>query len=85
MGRTSFEAVMAEALELSAQEQMRLIERLAAALQEQPTAEAQVESSLLTDEELDRLLQVEPLSGTEIVASGLTGTWADLGITDGAE
>lgn len=85
MDRTSFEAVMARALELSPQEQMRLIERLAAALQDQPPAEGEVESSLLSDAELDELLQIEPLSGAEIVARGLTGGWADLGITDGAE
>ncbi len=39
-----------------------------------------------TDEELEDLLaDVEPLTGAEIVAAGLTGGWADLDIPGGAE
>lgn len=30
-------------------------------------------------------MQVTPLSGAEIVARGLTGTWAHLGISNGAD
>jgi hypothetical protein len=39
----------------------------------------------LTDEEVAALMEVEPMTGAEIVAAGLTGGWEDLGITDGAE
>jgi hypothetical protein len=35
-------------------------------------------------EALTRSLQIEPLTGAEIVAAGLTGGWAEEGITDGA-
>lgn len=39
----------------------------------------------LTQEELDELLRVEPLTGAEIVARGLLGGWEDMGIIDSAE
>ena len=35
--------------------------------------------------EPEELLRSEPMTGAEIIAAGLTGTWADLGIEDGAE
>jgi hypothetical protein len=35
-----------------------------------------------TDEEIAEALQSEPLSGTEIIEQGLTGTWADMAIDD---
>lgn len=38
-----------------------------------------------TPEELDRALEVVPLTGAEIVQGGLTGGWADRGISDGEE
>ncbi|MFW5771746.1 MAG: hypothetical protein ACOCZH_00380 [Phototrophicaceae bacterium] len=37
-----------------------------------------------SDDELAELLTSEPLTGAEIVAAGLTGSWADLEIADGA-
>jgi hypothetical protein len=37
----------------------------------------------LTEEEVERLMRTEPLTGAEIVAGGLTGGWRDLGIEDG--
>lgn len=38
-----------------------------------------------TDDEIAALLQTQsPMTGAEIVAAGLLGTWADLGIQDGA-
>lgn len=56
------------------------------------TATLQVEATLQedkdwenqpwTEEELEELLKVEPLTGKEIVEMGLTGGWEDLGITD---
>jgi hypothetical protein len=36
-----------------------------------------------TADELDRALQVVPLTGAEIVRGGLTGGWAERGISDG--
>ena len=35
-----------------------------------------------TSEELDRALQVTPLTGAEIVEAGLLGGWSDAGISD---
>jgi hypothetical protein len=35
--------------------------------------------------ELDRALEVVPLTGAEIVRGGFTGGWADRGISDGEE
>lgn len=37
-----------------------------------------------TIEEIYQLMQPEPMTGAEIVASGLTGGWKDDNITDGA-
>ena len=36
----------------------------------------------LSSEEIKDLMAVEPLSGAKIVEAGLTGGWADQGITD---
>jgi len=38
-----------------------------------------------TPDELDRALEVDPLTGAEIVRTGLTGGWADQGISDGED
>jgi hypothetical protein len=35
-----------------------------------------------TDEEVDELMQITPMTGAEIVAAGLTGGWQDLAISD---
>ena len=37
-----------------------------------------------TEAELTELLTVEPMTGREIVAAGLTGGWRDLDVEDGA-
>jgi hypothetical protein len=37
-----------------------------------------------TSEEINSALKVEPMTGAEIVASGLLGGWEDEGITDSA-
>ncbi len=36
-------------------------------------------------EELDRALEIVPMTGTQIVSAGLTGGWAGLGISSGAD
>lgn len=36
-------------------------------------------------QELAEALKIEPLTGAEMIAAGLTGGWEDAGITDGAE
>jgi hypothetical protein len=38
----------------------------------------------LSDAEIDELLRIEPMTGKEIVESGLLGGWEDKGITDSA-
>lgn len=38
-----------------------------------------------TPEELDRALEIVPLTGAEIVRGGLTGGWAERGISDGED
>jgi len=48
------------------------------------TIELPIEPSWMPDE-LDRALEVVPLTGAEIVRSGLTGGWADQGIPDGED
>jgi hypothetical protein len=35
--------------------------------------------------ELEELMRVDPMTGADIVAAGLTGGWKDLDINDGAE
>lgn len=50
---------------------------------EEPT-EAAAEQDF-TDEEIKELLTFKPMSGKEIVESGLAGGWEDLGITDSVE
>ncbi len=41
------------------------------------------ESTSLHDEKIQRLMETDPLSGSAIVAAGLTGGWRDLNIPDG--
>lgn len=38
-----------------------------------------------TSDELDRALEIIPLTGAEIVEGGFTGGWADRGISDGED
>jgi hypothetical protein len=54
-----------------------------------PAGEARITIEIPTEtewsaDELARALRTEPLSGAEIVKAGLTGGWADAGITDSA-
>ena len=44
--------------------------------------EMDMESQVWTEEELDDLLRLEPMTGAEIVANGLLGGWEHKGITD---
>lgn len=44
----------------------------------------QINNDPWTHEDIVRLMKPEPLSGAEIVASGLTGGWKDENIADGA-
>lgn len=78
----AFHDLLAQALQLSSAERLAMIEELAASFRSQPIPSDQAP---LTPDEIAVLMQVEPLSPAEIEAKGLLGTWADLGITDGAE
>jgi hypothetical protein len=42
-------------------------------------------SEAWTQEELERAVRIEPMSGSEMVKAGLTGGWEHLGITDSVE
>jgi beta-lactamase class D len=87
MADLPFDEIVELALQLSPGEQARLMERLAASVREvlDESGEKVTDDEPLTDEEIAEMLKVEPMTGTEIVAAGLTGGWADMGITDGAE
>lgn len=43
------------------------------------------DSEPLTEAEIKTLMTPDPLPPKEVIALGLTGTWAHLGINDGAE
>ena len=43
------------------------------------------DSEPLTEEEIKALMTPDPLPPKEVIALGLTGTWADMGITDSVE
>lgn len=59
---------------LSQEERRELMDRLLALAEDEGWSE----------EELAEMLTVEPLTGSEIVAAGLTGGWRDLDVADGA-
>ena len=42
----------------------------------------EIPAAILSPAEIEELLRVEPMDGAEIVEAGLTGGWADEGITD---
>jgi hypothetical protein len=65
---------------LSPQERQQLF-----ALLRRLNDEAAAPDEAWTSEEVQALLQIEPSTGAEIVAAGLTGGWAEQGIEDGAE
>ncbi|MBN1564000.1 MAG: hypothetical protein JXA10_09175 [Anaerolineae bacterium] len=79
---TQFEELVAQALQLSLSERLRLIERVAASFNA-PAPDP--DDPPFTDDEIAELLHVKPLPPTEMAALGLFGGWADMGITDGAE
>lgn len=84
MTDASFEEIVTQALRLSPSEQALLMEQLAASLHRNLSPpEAPEITQQWTDEELAELLRPEPLPPAEVIARGLTGTWADVG--DGAE
>lgn len=85
MSAAQFEKVMKLALRLSPAEQAGLMERLAAAIHDALETESAATEPVFSDTEITELLQVDPLPPAEVVALGLTGTWADMGIHDGAE
>lgn len=72
---------------LEPQEQLLLIERIAALLrQHTPVLEGTDDDLILTDEEVRELLQSEePMTGKEIAEAGLLGGWKDMGIEDSVE
>lgn len=81
----SLEEVVNQALRLAPQDQARRVARVATAMGQELAAPQPEDVEPLTDEEIADMLRPEPMTGTEIVAAGLTGGWADMGITDGAE
>jgi hypothetical protein len=79
-----YDEVYKLAQQLSENDQVRLIDAL---LENRHTPDNQEDiretvEPEYTDSEVAELMQVEPLSGAEIVARGLTGMWADLEIDD---
>ena len=91
MSKTTFKHVLEQALELEPEEQLHLAEELTGrirvliAQRKSSVPNRDSEETPLSEAELTELLRSEPMTGAEIVAAGLTGTWADLGIEDGAE
>ena len=84
MSNVQFDEVVTLALQLPPAEQARLMERLAAAMRDVLADEVDADETPWTDEEIAEMMKIEPMTGAEIVAAGLTGGWADMGITDGA-
>lgn len=82
---THFQEALTLALQLPPAERIAIIEELAASFRQEVDVPAPDEDQPLTPEEIKALMQVEPLPPAEVVAEGLLGTWADIGITDGAE
>jgi hypothetical protein len=85
MSDIPFDDIVNLALQLSPPEQARLMERLAAAVHDSLVGNDEDADAPWTDAELEDLTTVKPMSGAEIVAAGLTGGWADMDISDGAE
>jgi hypothetical protein len=82
MSDIEFDAVVELALQLSPAEQAHLMERLAAAMHEALTADEAADETPWSDEEIAEMMKIEPKTGAEIIAAGLTGGWADMGIND---
>ena len=70
---------------MTVEEIIEQVKELSPAEREELSRQIQAMNSESWDEdELDELLTVEPMTGREIVAAGLTGGWRDLDIEDGA-
>jgi hypothetical protein len=65
-----------QAQELSPQERAELAQLLLESVQD---------LNEWTDEEVAELLKIEPMTGAEIVAAGLTGAWESENLPDGGE
>lgn len=84
MSDIEFDKVVNLALQLTPVEQARLMERLAAEIRDVLVEAPSEEVAPWTDEEIAAMIDIQPMTGAEIVAAGLTGGWADMGIEDGA-
>lgn len=80
-----YETILNMALKLPPFQRAAMIEALAASFQSAFRSHVNDEDTPFTEAEVADLMHVEPLPPAEIVEQGLTGTWADLGIGDGAE
>ena len=69
---------------LEPNEQDELLQRLLEMRSEGEAVRGQTRP-MWSDAELAELLTIEPLTGKEIIEAGLTGSWSDLGIKDGAD
>jgi hypothetical protein len=89
MSDVQFAQVLEQALQLTPDEQARLVEQLR-------NSASQLEDSTFSipndpaDEpwkpgEIEEMLKADPHPPAEVAARGLLGKWADHGITDGAE
>jgi hypothetical protein len=85
MSAIQFDDVFEQAVQLSSAEQARLIERLAGLMRETMISPQPQDTEVWTDEQRAAMLTPEPLSGAEVIAMGLVGTWAEMGIEDGAD
>ena len=72
--------ILEQAKALTAEEREALIDQLMA----MRAIGTRSEDSEWSDEELENLLEVKPMTGAEIVAAGITGGWANMHIPDGA-
>ncbi len=79
------EELVDRALRLPPEDQAKLVTRIVTAMSRLGETEYTEDVEPLTNEEIAEMLRPEPMTGAEIVAAGLTGGWADLGIPDGAE
>ena len=76
--------ILHEVKQLDDEAKRFLIDQIQAMLQGIEEANPQV-ADTWSEVEVAALIDPQPMTGQEIIAAGLTGTWADLGIEDGAE
>ena len=77
-----YKHILSQALRLPSAERIAMIEALAASFREHPVPD---DAPPFTSDEIKALMQITPKTPAEIIAGGYTGTWADLGIEDGAD